>query len=131
MSCRGPGGNAASRPAVAKSNTVCYECHIDFKGEELTAVHEKAEVFCVRCHGRSQAHMEDEVRATPADVTFRKKAMKVFCLTCHEPARYRQEASHAAEEAKSRDATRRSCMDCHGEHELVRLDEAKADGAGK
>jgi hypothetical protein len=108
---------------AAKANDRCYECHIDFKGEDLVADHEKAGVTCVRCHGHSQPHIDDEVRATPADVTFRKKAMRVFCLTCHDPATYRKGTMHAVEDAKPSDAKRRTCAQCHGDHVIVRLEE--------
>jgi hypothetical protein len=77
-------GRSASE---AMASNVCYECHIDFRAEELVVVHETHGVTCVRCHGPSRPHMEDEERKTPADATFRAKAMGVFCLTCHKEAR--------------------------------------------
>jgi len=128
-SCRTPGSAAhrrarrasARHPSAVKANEICYECHIDFKGEELVATHENAAVACVRCHGRSQAHMEDEVRATPPDAIFRGKAVRIFCLTCHDPARHRKVPAHAAEAAKAEPAKRRSCTGCHGEHKLEPL----------
>ena len=121
-SCRRPsagGAHATQAPGRAtKANARCYECHVDFEGEDLASVHEKAGVACVRCHGHSQPHIDDEVRATKADATFRGKAMKVFCLTCHRPAAYRGRPAHAANEALAPDK-QRSCTRCHGEHELV------------
>jgi hypothetical protein len=92
---------------------VCYECHIDFRAEELVVAHEKHGVTCVRCHGASQPHMDDEARRTPADATFRGKAGDVFCLTCHGSSR-----QHAAEVAKMDPP--RACTRCHGKHCLVR-----------
>jgi len=102
-------GRSASE---AMASNVCYECHIDFRAEELVAVHETHGVTCVRCHGPSRPHMEDEERKTPADATFRAKAMGVFCLTCHKGAR-----DHAAEVAKAE--TPRTCTQCHGSHRII------------
>lgn len=104
-------GRRASASAALASN-VCYECHIDFRAEELVVDHEKHGVTCVRCHGPSQAHMEDEVRRTPPDATFRGKAIAVFCLTCH--ARTRR---HAEEVAKA--DVPRTCTQCHGAHRII------------
>jgi len=119
-SCRGPAGSATG--SSAKKEVVCYECHIDFKGEELTTAHERAGVTCIRCHGASQPHMNDEVRKTPPDAIFRDPTMKVFCLTCH-VADYGAVNSHRAEEAKRKTGGKpRACTECHGEHKLVRAD---------
>ena len=112
-SCQ-PGGLSVGPSA----ETSCYECHIDFKEEALAAVHERHRVTCVRCHGRSLAHMEDEVRKTPADVTFKGKAMEVFCLTCHGRKRHYRVVAHEAEAKKDK---RRTCTQCHGSHRLVRV----------
>jgi len=114
-SCRWPAGGAGpSRPGTGTLNKRCFECHIDFEGEELTLLHQKAGVGCVRCHGESQAHMADEVRATPADATFRGKSTRIFCLTCHDPVAHLKYPAHTPEAAK-----RRSCTDCHGDHKLL------------
>jgi hypothetical protein len=106
--------------------TSCYECHIDFKDEELSAEHAAHGVTCVRCHGPSQAHMEDEVRKTPADATFRGKSQEVFCLTCHRRSKHVRIAAHKREAAKGE--KRRTCTQCHGEHELV---DTASPAAGK
>ncbi|MFP4056059.1 MAG: cytochrome c3 family protein [Candidatus Brocadiia bacterium] len=127
--CR-PAGEAQPPPEAraaraAKANYRCYECHIDFKGEELTTVHQRAGVTCVRCHGHSQPHIDDEVRATPADAVFRGKAMRVFCLTCHEPSDHGEVPAHAAEAMEAEPSKRRSCTECHGDHELIQLGAAR------
>jgi hypothetical protein len=124
--CRGPSVGSGVAPAgqgalsAAKANERCYECHLDFRGEALTVVHQKHAVSCVRCHGHSQPHIDDEVRTTKPDAIFRGKAMAVFCLTCHEPARHRRQPAHAASAARE-PAKRRSCTACHGEHKLLPL----------
>ena len=123
ISCRLLGGGVKTSAVAA--NKVCCECHIDFEGEELVRVHEKHQVACVRCHGRSQAHMEDEVRKTPADFTARGKGMEVFCLTCHDPVKHHRIGPHKQEAAKTDPARRRSCTQCHGEHKLVEVEAIK------
>ena len=124
VACRGP----AARPRVApeavaraaKANGICTQCHIDFEGEPLGLVHQNAAVTCVRCHGTSKAHMDDEVRRTKPDAVYRGASMKVFCLTCHPPVRYAVRLEHKANAALAPKA-RMTCTQCHGEHELVEL----------
>jgi hypothetical protein len=116
----GPRPVSSGATAAAKANARCTECHLDFLEEGLTLTHQRAGVPCVRCHGHSQPHIDDEVRKTKADVTFRGPAMKVFCLTCHDPRDHHSQADHAAN-ATLPPARRKACTQCHGEHELLRL----------
>ncbi len=113
---------------AAKANMRCFECHIDFEEEALVVQHQKAGVTCMRCHGHSQAHIEDEVRKTKADVTFRGKAMVLFCQTCHEPDACRRVQAHAEELALPPEK-QRLCTACHGEHELLEMPPAKPQSA--
>jgi len=84
---------------ASELNARCYECHIDFRGEQLTEVHER-------------------VRRTPADATFRGKAMEVFCQSCHPPTRLGRVGAHV--ENKNVPAPRRkTCTGCHGYHVVV------------
>ncbi len=126
ISCTGGIGLDAPRIA-ARANAVCMECHIDFETEEIVVVHGIHGVTCVRCHGPSRAHMEDEVRKTKADVTFRGQAMGLFCLTCHEPGRHRRVKEHAGELARPL-AKRRACTACHGAHQLLEIAPATRPG---
>jgi len=72
----------------------------------------------VRCHGPSQPHMEDEVRRTPADATFRGKAMEVFCQSCHPPEEYGRVGAHIENETVPA-PRRKMCTGCHGYHVVV------------
>lgn len=116
-----------SKEEARKANARCYECHVDFKEEELAEEHEKHGVTCVRCHGHSQPHLDDEVRKTPPDAIFRGRAMKAFCLTCHDPVKHATEKEHVAEAARAKKAGKpeRTCTACHGEHELIDTEAAK------
>lgn len=111
------------RPSGHETTTVelnarCYDCHVDFRGEQLTEFHERAGVGCVRCHGPSEPHMEDEVRRTPADAAFRGKAMDVFCLSCHSPAHFAKVAAHIENDTVP-PSRRKTCTGCHGDHVVV------------
>jgi hypothetical protein len=113
----------AEQQAAAKANAICFDCHIDFKGEELAAVHVKGGISCARCHGASKPHMDDEVRRTPADVTFRGKAMPVFCHTCHDPEKHMAIEPHQLAATTTADTGKpKSCTECHGDHKLVELE---------
>ena len=111
----------AAPAAAAKANARCTECHLDFLDEGLTVAHQGAGVTCVRCHGHSQPHIDDEVRETKPDATFRGQAMAVFCLTCHEPAGHAAIAAHAAN-LRGEPAKRKACTQCHGEHKLLPIE---------
>jgi len=111
--------------AALKINKLCFDCHIDFKDEDLSQDHQEQGVSCARCHGMSKPHMDDEVRKTPPDVVFRKGAMTVFCLTCHKPGEYREVPMHKAQESKPPQLKRRTCTGCHGDHKLVSLEPQK------
>ena len=113
--------------AALKANKRCYECHIDFEEEELSTTHQSKGVTCVRCHGHSQPHIDDEVRATPPDAVFRAKTMKVFCLTCHTAEEHIKVKTHALEAARATKTGKpeRTCTACHGEHELVDTEAVK------
>jgi len=117
------GAPSAQQKVAAKANEVCFDCHIDFKGEELVAKHVKGGVTCARCHGASKPHMDDEVRKTPADVTFRGKTMRVFCHTCHSPEKHMTLEPHQlAAAAEARTGKPKSCTECHGDHKIVELE---------
>ena len=122
-----PRGEKLRAAAALKANQRCYECHIDFQEEELSTTHQNKGVACVRCHGHSQPHIDDEVRATPPDAIFRARTMKVFCLTCHEPREHIKVKSHALEAARAAKTGKpeRTCTACHGEHELVDTEAVK------
>jgi len=112
---------------ASKANKTCFECHMDFKDEGMTVEHQAAGVSCVRCHGKSMPHMEDEARMTPPEVIFKGQAMRTFCLTCHDRAAHAKATPlHAAEMAKN--DKRKTCTACHFDHKLVSMPEPKKTG---
>jgi predicted CXXCH cytochrome family protein len=102
-------------------NAACYVCHQTFIFEEMATVHKAEEIGCIKCHGLSAAHANDEnVGATPPDVKFARHEVDKSCVECHD-----------THDAPARDVLARFlhrelpsdqpaiCTDCHGEHRIV------------
>lgn len=92
---------AAAGPAA--DNSRCQVCHINFKQDDLTLRHQKANIGCVRCHGDSSEHASDEDNITAPDIMYAKRAVNPFCMKCHA-------GTHTAA------AKKQCCTDCHGKH---------------
>lgn len=124
-----PAGPSGETETGVKSNDQCYVCHIPFSEEALALVHAKAEVWCIRCHGRSAGHMQDEnIGATPPDIAYKKHQVDRMCAECHKPKKHPTvapdlraarlgEGSKAQQEIKGRRVKVTGvCTDCHGRH---------------
>ncbi|HUT10383.1 MAG TPA: hypothetical protein VMY42_07800 [Thermoguttaceae bacterium] len=102
------------------ANAACYVCHIPFVREELGRVHLEAKVSCIKCHGLSAPHANDEdIGATPPDVVFERGGIDAMCCECHE------EHDVPADQVVARFLDRRLprrppaiCTDCHGTHKI-------------
>lgn len=110
-------------------NASCYVCHVTFVREEISRVHFAEEVTCVKCHGVSANHANDEdIGATKPDVTFTRAQVDKMCRECHKghdvPARDVL-ARFVERELTDRAAV---CTDCHGHHQIELPDEADGDG---
>jgi hypothetical protein len=109
-------------------NAGCYVCHMTFVREELSRTHLKAKVPCVRCHGISAAHANDEdIGATKPDITYRRGQVNSSCRTCHKTHDVAPERVVALwqERLAGKPATQPSarsavCTDCHGSHRIAR-----------
>ena len=98
-------------------NGPCLVCHLNFGFEELATTHASANVGCIRCHGISMAHSEDEENTTPPDQMFAKAKVNSSCLECHEKG----SLSDTHKPVLSGEATENKyCSDCHGKHRLSR-----------
>ena len=94
------------------ANAACYVCHMTFVKEELSKTHLRAEITCVRCHGLSAGHANDEdIGATPPDVSFKRDQVDAMCLKCHESHDISSEEVVAGESPSV-------CTDCHGTHKI-------------
>lgn len=102
-------------------NFACYVCHGNYEGEELVELHAKEGYGCVKCHGESLAHRDDEDHLTPPDVMFSAEKIDSGCGDCHD--------THDAPAKKVIDRWQQRCpqktkpeqlvcTDCHGKHRL-------------
>lgn len=107
------------KPRDAADNSYCYVCHVNFDGEELVAVHRVAGIGCVKCHGGSDAHVDDEDHTTPPEIMYTKAAVNASCANagCHSDAKMVHVASHGPFFAGT-DKKRKHCTDCHGNHRI-------------
>jgi hypothetical protein len=95
----------------------CGMCHIDVEDELVVSVHFKEKVGCIRCHGRSPAHLADENNEVPPDRLFTKKTVDKFCQECHECGR---------PDPDEQPEPHKVCTECHGAHSLAPV-EPKTD----
>jgi len=86
----------------------CSMCHVNVEIEILKAKtkHMKAGVDCVKCHGWSIGHIQDEINEVKPDRVITKTTMNSFCDGCHDSS-----ASH-----DERILSRMVCTDCHDAH---------------
>jgi len=110
-------------------NAACYVCHMTFVHEEMSVVHKAEQVTCIKCHGLSAAHANDEhIGATPPEVSYPREKIDAACAECHEdhdvPAS--KVLARFFERKLPPDAAP-VCTDCHGRHripEAARADES-------
>ncbi len=94
------------------ANAACYVCHMTFVKEELSKTHLRAEITCVRCHGLSAGHANDEdIGATPPDISFKRDQVDAMCLKCHKSHDIGPEEAGAGKYPPV-------CSDCHGTHKI-------------
>lgn len=102
-------------------NTACLVCHGNYQDEPLAQWHAAANIGCVKCHGASTAHRNDEDHRTPPDIMYAADGIDRACEKCHAthdaPARKVLVRWQEKCPAKThpRDVV---CTDCHGEHRL-------------
>jgi hypothetical protein len=118
---------AAAPPAEAPidplgPNSACYVCHITFVRESLSKAHLAAKVPCIKCHGLSDKHANDEhIGATKPDHIFKRAQVDRACSACHDkhdvPA-----ATVVARYCERKLPANRTpvCTDCHGTHRIDR-----------
>ena len=125
------GGDAPAKPATAEAkeaeetdplgaNAACYVCHMSFVKEELAKVHLAAKVACVKCHGLSAKHANDEnIGATKPDITYKREQIDASCIKCHETHNVPAHKVVARfEERRLPSKGLPVCTDCHGMHRI-------------
>ena len=102
-------------------NHACFVCHTNYQEEWFAVTHANANVGCVKCHGESIAHRNDENNITPPDVMYPADGIDKACVKCHEthdvPAK--KVLTRFQERCPSKtDPSKIVCTDCHGDHRL-------------
>ncbi|MEK7407842.1 MAG: TIM barrel protein [Acidobacteriota bacterium] len=117
-----PSGAAQTRLDPMSPNAACYVCHMTFVREEISKTHMAAGVGCVKCHGLSAGHANDEnVGATPPDIRFKRDEIDRACGVCH-PKHDAAPGKVVARflERKMPAGALPVCTDCHGSHKIAR-----------
>jgi hypothetical protein len=112
---------AAAEPLDALSaNLACYVCHTTFVEEELAKTHLKEQIGCIKCHGLSDKHANDEnIGATKPDIIFQRRQVNANCAKCHEGHDAPAQAVIARFLDRKLPADRAMiCTDCHGMHKI-------------
>lgn len=112
---------------LAKDNSHCLVCHVDFESELIAAKHVVKKITCTYCHGPSELHMSDEMAITKPDILFGRAEVVPFCRKCHKRHKNPSavKAFHNRWLGKFRPngrVIRREaiCTDCHGRHVILR-----------
>ncbi len=102
-------------------NTACLVCHGNYQDEPLAQWHAAANIGCVKCHGVSTAHRNDEDHRTPPDIMYATEDIDRACEKCHatHDAPARKVLARWQEKCPAKTHPRDIvCTDCHGEHRL-------------
>ncbi len=103
-------------------NTACYCCHTNYEEDPFVVYHAKANVGCMKCHGKSLDHRNDEGNIIPPDQMFPPEAIAANCKECHDrhnapPAKVIALWQERCSEKTNPDEL--LCTDCHGQHRLT------------
>jgi hypothetical protein len=118
-----PSKAEAAQPQIdpMSANAACYVCHMTFIHEELSRVHLKEKVDCIKCHGISAKHANDEnVGATKPDKLFKHDQVDKMCAECHDEHDAPARAVVARFLQRKLTDKTTACTDCHGTHKIER-----------
>jgi hypothetical protein len=109
---------------VLGANAACYVCHVTFIKEELAKTHLGKAVTCIKCHGPSEKHANDEnIGATKPDITFKPDQVDSSCRQCHKGHNVSAGKVIARfQERKLATKMTPACTDCHGNHRIAKAD---------
>jgi len=102
-------------------NLACFCCHTNYDEEPFAVVHAEANVGCIKCHGKSYAHRDDEDNVTPPDIMFAPDGIKANCDECHDE--HDVTAVEVIQRWQERCPAKTDpedivCTDCHGQHRM-------------
>ncbi|MHC4445325.1 MAG: hypothetical protein ACYTA5_22235 [Planctomycetota bacterium] len=85
----------------------CDMCHIDVADELAGTQHQTHGIGCIKCHGPSIAHTQDENNEVEPDQIFTPENIDPFCTVCHPCTR---------PPAQKPTAQPQICTNCHNPH---------------
>lgn len=100
----------------AVDNSRCFVCHMNLEEEQMAVTHAKEGVGCETCHGRSDAHCNDENNTTAPDHMYARATINLACMKCHPSLSPRTDHKPILADPP---AAKKVCTDCHGEHRLA------------
>ena len=109
------------RGELKADNFACLVCHGNFEEEKLVVAHAKHHVGCIKCHGDSVKHADDEDHIVPPDEMYDREDVDAMCGKCHPKhiaparqviARWQQRCAPGV------DAQQIVCTDCHFHHRM-------------
>ena len=116
-----PPANPSSTSAPPKKRLICYDCHANYLEEPIAVAHAKENITCVKCHGESTAHSNDEENITPPNRMYPAARIDSMCRECHETHEASARKIIACWQKRcpqKTDPSQLVCTDCHGEHRL-------------
>ena len=119
--CRpsGDGVGARSAPKQPANNSSCHVCHMNYEEDKLAVRHARIGVGCVKCHGESSAHCNDENNVTPPDLMYPAGKISPSCMRCHPAQKLAAADMHTLHFVGTAEEKKR-CTECHGSHRLAR-----------
>jgi hypothetical protein len=113
--------SAAATTRVAAENMACLVCHANYRAESLVSSHAAVDIGCVKCHGESLTHKNDENNTTPPQTMYSADNIDPFCQGCHgtHDVSAQKVIARWVERGLGKTAPERIvCTDCHGEHRM-------------
>lgn len=90
----------------------CTICHVDVADAFAASKHRRKGIDCIRCHGVSRRHIEDENNKVKPDRIFTRREIDRWCDGCHQGS-----CKHGEGDKVLPAGVRwRTCGDCHGSH---------------
>ncbi len=108
---------------VGADNSRCHVCHLNYAAEPLAVNHARVNIGCAKCHGPSDAHIDDESWAeggngTAPDIMYPRDKINPACLACHPKEKLLPKTHRDFLAGKT---VQKVCTDCHGEeHRLLK-----------
>ncbi len=131
--------------AEPETESVCITCHAELEGELQApaaewpnSAHAKAGVMCQDCHGGDPTDMELAMKTKGYQPRPKRTEVAKMCAKCHaDPLRMRQynlrtdqfdlySGSVHGKKLTENDAESATCVDCHGKHEIRKMDDPLA-----